>query len=199
MSLPPDDFKETLERDYGRFTVHMEKLPDKPYPIVWIRPGDAVAVIPYNDEGFWLGEQYRRPTDTVIRSTCAGMIDKGESPVEAAHRELEEEFGMMVEELYYIAGFYTSEGITDEFTYMFAAENPTFKEDANIDIDEGIEVNFFPWEELDTQLDYANNAKLVIALAKLDRFYREKKFFERYGLLQGRHKYVAVPNMKEDL
>lgn len=55
---------------------------------------DWVNVIAITDQGlFVIEEQYRHGIDKVGYEICAGMIEKGESPLEAAKRELREETG----------------------------------------------------------------------------------------------------------
>ena len=55
---------------------------------------DWVNVIAITDQGlFGIEEQYRHGIDKVGYEICAGMIEKGESPLEAAKRELREETG----------------------------------------------------------------------------------------------------------
>jgi GDP-mannose pyrophosphatase NudK len=54
--------------------------------------------------------------------TCAGLIDKGETPEQAAHREVEEETGYPIIELNKIGGVYTSAGGITEFVHLFVAD-----------------------------------------------------------------------------
>ncbi len=55
---------------------------------------DWINIIAITDEGlFVIEEQYRHGIDKVGYEICAGMIEKGESPLEAAQRELREETG----------------------------------------------------------------------------------------------------------
>lgn len=51
----------------------------------------------------------------------AGGIDPGESPEEAAARELREETGYEAASLYPLATFYTTPGITDELMHAYVA------------------------------------------------------------------------------
>jgi len=51
----------------------------------------------------------------------AGMIDLGESPVEACVRESKEETGLSVSELEYISQFYPSPGACDEILHLYAS------------------------------------------------------------------------------
>ena len=55
---------------------------------------DWINVIAITEEGdFVLERQYRHGTQTVEYEICAGVIEEGEEPIVAAHRELYEETG----------------------------------------------------------------------------------------------------------
>lgn len=55
---------------------------------------DWVNVIAITTEGkFIIEEQYRHGIQKVCFELCAGMVDEGETPIEAAKRELQEETG----------------------------------------------------------------------------------------------------------
>jgi ADP-ribose pyrophosphatase len=47
------------------------------------------------------------------------MIESGETPIEVAHRELQEEAGLVVEKLIPICNYLVSAGGTDEKMHMF--------------------------------------------------------------------------------
>ena len=49
----------------------------------------------------------------------AGMIEPGETPIDVAHRELQEEAGLTVEKLIPICNYLVSAGGTDEKMHMF--------------------------------------------------------------------------------
>lgn len=80
----------------------------------------AVAVIVERD-GRVLGVRQRRPAiDRDTWELPAGLIDPGETPEEAASRELAEETGLGGT-LSLVTQFYTSPGFTDEKIWLFRA------------------------------------------------------------------------------
>ena len=86
-----------------------------------VRHADAVAVLARDDQGRVLGVWQQRPAIGVRTwELPAGLIDPGESPAEAARRELAEETGLTgdVEEL---CRFYASPGFCDEQVHLFVA------------------------------------------------------------------------------
>lgn len=52
----------------------------------------------------------------------AGLIEKGERPVDCARRELKEETGYTTKSIRKIAELYSSPGFTDELAHVFVAE-----------------------------------------------------------------------------
>lgn len=66
---------------------------------------DAVSVLALTDEGqVVLVEQFRPGPDRRVRSLPGGIVDPGESPTQAAHRELREETGYTAQSLEVVAG-----------------------------------------------------------------------------------------------
>lgn len=115
----------TKKINFGRFELIMdtvEKNGEKhPFSFVKIRSG--VCVIPFVDDNqVILLREYRHPIKSWQYQFACGMIDEGESPEEAAKRELEEEIGCVAEEIYELGYTYPSFGSTTEKIYLFAAK-----------------------------------------------------------------------------
>lgn len=89
--------------------------------------GSAVIVLPYDPvhDTVLIVEQFRAPAfliddpDPWIWETIAGMIDPGETPEQAAHRESLEEAGVALTSLHCAGGAYTSTGSSTEFVHLF--------------------------------------------------------------------------------
>ena len=77
---------------------------------------DAVCIVPIFDNGDLLvTREFRYAINGYCLEFPAGLIDPGETPVEAAKRELKEETGLNTEKvLFTIPGGYSSAGMTDE-------------------------------------------------------------------------------------
>lgn len=90
--------------------------------------GNSVAVLAYNlhTEKLILISQFRYPTYknghgwTV--EAIAGVIDQGETPDEAARREVQEETGLIISSLEHITTFYPSPGGSSEQIYLYYSE-----------------------------------------------------------------------------
>jgi len=88
---------------------------------------NSVAVLPVYRGGepeVVLVKQYRPTIDKWTLEAPAGTIMVGESPEEAAVRELEEEAGLRAETLEKVAEGYTSPGYSREYMTLFIAWEP---------------------------------------------------------------------------
>jgi ADP-ribose pyrophosphatase len=102
-------------------------------------PG-VVAVVPLGDDGrVMLVRQYRLAANGILLEIPAGVMDPGESPEQAAQRELAEEIGMRAGRLTSIGGFFVSPGISTEFIQLYLGEALSPSE-ASADEDEDIVV-----------------------------------------------------------
>ena len=94
---------------YDRFTVN---------------PGDAVIILPITDDGeIVFIEQMRESVGKKCLELPAGMIDSGEEPIEAAKRELEEETGIIANNLELLFDGYPSAGYTSEKIHIYLAKD----------------------------------------------------------------------------
>lgn len=133
----------------------------------WVNPGNVVAVIPYDDEYVWLGEQMREVIGELQLGPCAGKIDDGETPLVAARRELREEFGMTAERMACVDIFWSSEGFTNERCWLWFATG--LKEGKATDPSEGIKVIKCPVDHVYSLATGTSNVKAKLGLMHLAR------------------------------
>lgn len=87
-----------------------------------IKRDNSVAVVAVNENGdIILVRQYRPAVSNYVLEIPAGMIDKGEDPINAAARELEEETAFVPVELDFLVSTLPSVGISNEITYIYLA------------------------------------------------------------------------------
>jgi ADP-ribose pyrophosphatase len=99
----------------------------------------------------------------------AGRLDvDGESPLDAAQRELAEEVGLGAKRWEPIFSFYTSAGFTDERVHLFSA---TGLHDASAESEENerIEIVQLPLSRLEETIGECRDAKTLIGLLWLAR------------------------------
>src|SRR5262249_54787574 len=76
-----------------------------------VRHAGSVAVLALREDGtIYLVRQYRYPVDSALWELPAGRLDRGESPEEAAQRELREEIGYRARVMRKVAFFHTTPG-----------------------------------------------------------------------------------------
>ena len=112
-----------------------------------VEHSDSVCMVPLDADGnVLLVRQYRKPTESSLLEVPAGGIEEGESPAEAAMRELQEEVGHVADNLRPLAGFWLAPGWCDEYMYAFLATDlrPSDKEQ---DFDEIVETRRVPLSE----------------------------------------------------
>lgn len=111
-----------------------------------IKTRDWVMIIPeinVNDETYLITvKQWRYGLDALSVEFPGGVIDPGESPEEAAYRELKEETAYTAKSLKLLASFSPNPAIMENKQYVFSALcNPKSSEQLELDEDEFISVN----------------------------------------------------------
>jgi ADP-ribose pyrophosphatase len=134
-----------------------------------VRHRGAVGVVAYDGERVWLVRQPRETVESELLEIPAGRLDvDGESPLEAAQRELAEEVGLGAERWEPLFSFYTSAGFTDERVHLFSA---TGLHEASAESDENERIEIVPWplSRLQEAIGDCRDAKTLIGLLWLAR------------------------------
>jgi ADP-ribose pyrophosphatase len=85
------------------------------------RPG--TNIIPFIDKDtILMNYQYRPAVKKWIYQLPGGTVEKGETPLENAFKELEEELGYRASKMEIVGGVYTAPHITDDFQYILVAK-----------------------------------------------------------------------------
>ncbi len=104
--------------------------------------GDTVVVLPITSSGkIILERQYRVGMPKRVYEVPSGHIDKGELPIDAALRELEEETGFRATTMEYLTSFYSCPGMISKREDLFIAKGllqgkTAFDDDEDIQIRE---------------------------------------------------------------
>lgn len=107
----------------------------------------AAAIVPIDNEGNILFvRQYRQPAGEELLEIPAGILEKGEDPLECAKRELEEETGYRALELSHICSMYTAVGFCTEMIHIYFAQN-LVESKQNLDEDEFVNVEKYSLDE----------------------------------------------------
>ena len=88
-------------------------------------PGSVVVLPVLPDGQILLIEQYRHAAKQYLWELVAGRIDEGETPEQAAERELIEETGYRAKRLQEFLEFFPTPGFLEEKMFLFVAEGLT--------------------------------------------------------------------------
>lgn len=86
------------------------------------RKGNAVILALTDQKEVVMEEQFRHPFESVIHALPAGKADEGETPLETAKRELQEETGYTAEKWTSLGSFYPAPAYSDEVVYLYLAQ-----------------------------------------------------------------------------
>jgi ADP-ribose pyrophosphatase len=135
--------------------------------------GDSVGVLVYekDTQSLVLTRQFRYPAqrdDGYLMEIAAGGIEEGETPEQCVRRELKEELGYEVEELEYIAYYYSTPGTSSERIFLYYAElrseDRTEEGGGSKKEQEDIELIRHPAAQISDLIFSIKDAKSVIAL-----------------------------------
>jgi ADP-ribose pyrophosphatase len=114
-------------------------------------PGSAVMMAVDDTERILLVRQFRLPAEQELWELPAGRLDPGESPREAAERELREETGYSARDWKELATFWASPGYVDEKMTVFLASGLQEGEQEPME-DERIQIRWFAWTDVQKML-----------------------------------------------
>ncbi|MBZ0169805.1 MAG: NUDIX hydrolase [Kofleriaceae bacterium] len=113
-----------------------------------VRPPDAVAIVPIDDDGrIYLVRQYRPAIRRAIYEIPAGIIDPGERPTTTARRECEEEIGLRPRRLLKLCTFYSAVGFSTGSIRLFLAQGLVTGRNRHHDATEFLQVHAVPFEQ----------------------------------------------------
>lgn len=128
-------------------------------------PGAVAVMALTEEEKIVLVRQFRKALEKTILEIPAGKLEKGEEPLDSAHRELEEETGYQARKLEKVVSFYTSPGFADEEIHLYWAtglEKGAF----NPDEDEFVELVELSLDECFKRIETGDicDAKTIFAI-----------------------------------
>jgi 8-oxo-dGTP pyrophosphatase MutT (NUDIX family) len=129
----PWTIKETIQKYHNEFFVVNEDQVVRPdgedgtYATVEVKPG--VSVLPFDEDGnVYLTSQFRYAVGRDSIEASSGGMDEGETPSEAAKRELREELGIEAKELIDLGQLDVDTSIINCPARLFLARRLSFTE-----------------------------------------------------------------------
>ena len=125
----------------------------------------GIAIVPIFDDSIIFVRQFRISIEREILELPAGRIEKNESPMVSAKRELEEETGFQADDLVFATSYYSSVGFTNEKMYIYLAFNLK-KIEQKLEWDERIKIVKIPISEIGERLHRKEfeDSKTIIGL-----------------------------------
>jgi len=158
--VTPDDSRTVY--DGKLFDVTVERWGEHEREIVE-HPGAVAIVAVDGDDTVALVRQRREAARKLLLELPAGTLEEGESPLDSARRELEEETGLRGGSWRELAAFYTTPGFCRERMHLFAAEGVE-RGDASPEDDEDLEVVRWRVDEVPARLGEIEDAKTLAGL-----------------------------------
>jgi ADP-ribose pyrophosphatase len=131
--------------------------------------GPSVAIVAVDaDDHVTLVRQERAPAGGALLELPAGGLEDGESPLQAARRELREETGLHGGDWREAASFFTTPGFCDERMHLFVATGLEQGE-PEAEGSEQIELVRVPVGDVPELLEHVEDAKTLVGLLLLLR------------------------------
>jgi len=131
-----------------------------------VRHSGGAGCLPLFPDGrVGLVKQYRHPARRELLEIPAGKIEPGETPIECAAREVEQEIGFRAGRIEKLAEFYSTPGFCEERLFVYLATDMTPAK-PNPDPDEFVETVFLPLAEAVAMAERSEieDSKTIIAL-----------------------------------
>ena len=149
----------------------------KEHPFYVIESPGWVNVIPLTaDEEVVLIEQYRHGINEIALEIPGGLVDDGETPEEAAVRELAEETGYVPQKIVLLGKSHPNPAIQNNWVYHYLAMGCELKQAVSFDGNESIAVGLVPLAEIAPLISEGMiTHSLVIAAFHWFSLYRQMK------------------------
>jgi ADP-ribose pyrophosphatase len=115
--------------------------------------GDVAMIVPVTEEGeFVFVRQYKHGIREITLEFPAGIVEAGQTPVQAAYAELEQETGICAKNIVSLGDLRTMPSKNFAALYGFVAFNVSISKAQQLDVSEEIEVIKLKEKEVETKI-----------------------------------------------
>lgn len=137
----------------GFFTLRIDKIKlphgiQRPYTVLETGHHAAAIIAITEDNQIIVLKEYRHPTGKWIFGCPGGRIDAGESPIEAARRELLEETGYSALEFIYLGNAYPFAAVSEQTIHYVLAKGAKFMQEPTHEPFELMQVHLLTEQQL---------------------------------------------------
>lgn len=153
--IPEIKRSETVYKGYFEVREDLLQLPHGPkrvYTVLLNAPEAAVVIAETKEGKLVINKEYRHPTGKWLYGCPGGKVDPGESPVEAARRELLEETGYSSTDLHFMGTAYPFPAVSHQRIHFIHARNATLTHETEHETFELIHVELKTPEELQQEI-----------------------------------------------
>jgi ADP-ribose pyrophosphatase len=157
---------EVYKGKHFSFVIEDIALPnDVKSEVAMVRHPGSSAIVPLlDDHRIVMTWQYRHPVSEYVIEIPAGTMEPGESPVNCAKRELEEETGYVAGEFFELSRGHMLPAYSDEKIYLYLAKNLKVSQQ-NLDQDEIIHTVKFSFDEAMQLIDRGRITDVLTIMA----------------------------------
>lgn len=143
--------KTLFKNDFQEVKLDIIALDGKQWEQVYfIKPNkDGVGILPADETGIYLVNQYRHANRSFMWQIPLGMINKGDTALETARKELLEEAGISAKELIQIGSLIAEPGMSNQEEFIFLATGLEMRQQHPEDSEVGMQVKHFTFDEIE--------------------------------------------------
>jgi ADP-ribose pyrophosphatase len=166
--IPEVKMSEIVHKGYFKVRVDQLQLPHGPklsYSVLEIGAHAAIVLARTKEGKFVINKEYRHPPGKWLLSCPGGRIDSGESPLEAARRELLEETGYGGGTFTLAGSAYPLPAITEQIIHYVYVENAEFLQSPTPEPFELIHTELKTEQELAKEIDSGSPVDGILCTA----------------------------------
>ncbi len=152
--------------DYGVFKVEKLTYEEQARDFFIYACPDWVNVVAETPEGVVMVWQYRHGTDALSLELPGGVVDPGETPIDAARRELREETGYEADTFELLSVVDPNPELQGNLCHSYVARNARKTADVDFDDEEDLETVVVPRGDIAALIDdrKIGHALIIVAL-----------------------------------